>query len=311
MKRQPPTFIDHVHELRLRLLVSGLAFLIGGGIGYLLHKPLLAALDNPLHQTLYYTTPAGVFNLIMKLAVMVGICFLLPVATYNVIAFVQPALERRLSKRQVRIVTLLSVVLALGGAAFAFYVVVPMSLSFFNGFKISGIHSLITANDYLNFVTNCIISFIVIFQMPLVVLFIDRIKRLPPRRFLHYERHVVVGSLLIALVLPFTYDPVTEFLIALPMIGLYNLSIIFVLFAHRSERKKQKRQQPAKVRTAAVDHVFQKPVAIPAAARPKPLLRPMMMDVVSRPAAQVASRPIVYQKRVNFLDLRKPDLGVE
>lgn len=239
MASRPQTFIEHLHELRARLLASGVIFLCGGTFGYLIRDYLLKALNRSSHQTLYYTTPTGAFSLVMKLCVMLGIMLALPALTYNLMAFIQPALKRHFSRKQLILVSLLSLVLAVSGALFAYYVVVPMSLHFFNSYRVPGIEPLISATAYLDFITNHILTFIIIFQIPLVILFIDRIRPLSPKTFWKYERHVIIGSLVIALILPFTYDPFTEFLVAIPMIVLYNLSIILVVIAHRSRRTQQ------------------------------------------------------------------------
>jgi sec-independent protein translocase protein TatC len=304
MSSRPRTFLDHVHELRTRLLVSGAAFLVGGGIGYLLRKSLLRALDRSSHQTLYYTTPTGAFSLVMKLCVMLGIVFLLPVLTYNLMSFVQPALKRHFSRRQLMFVSFLSLILAIAGAIFAYYVVVPMSLHFFNSYRVPGIQPLISATEYLDFITNHILTFIIMFQIPLVILFIDRIKPLPPKMFWKYERHVIIGSLVIALILPFTYDPFTEFLVAIPMIVLYNLSIILVVIAHHGRRSTKSFAPTAKF--VPEQPVPASPAVLATAPTPSVRRRAIVMDI-KRPAV---TRPTYVQQR-NYIDLRKPSAGTE
>lgn len=298
---RPQTFLDHVHELRTRILVSGVAFLVGGTVGYLIRKSLLRALNRSSHQTLYYTTPTGAFSLVMKLCVMVGIVFVLPILTYNLMSFVQPALKRHFSRRQLMFVSLLSLLLAFGGAIFAYYVVVPMSLHFFNSYRVPGIEPLISATEYLDFITNHILTFIIMFQIPLVILFIDRIKPLPPKMFWKYERHVIIGSLVIALILPFTYDPFTEFLVAIPMIVLYNLSIILVILAHHG-RRPAKTVAPAAVAVPRVPQPVPQAAPVVATAQPVVSRAPTIVMDITRP---MRSHPI-YPERRNFIDLRKP-----
>jgi sec-independent protein translocase protein TatC len=313
MASRPRTFLDHLHELRTRLLVSGGAFLIGGIVGYLFHKSLLLALDRSSHQTLYYTTPTGAFNLVMKMCVMLGIVFLLPVLTYNLMAFVQPALKKHFSRRQLLLVSLLSLMLAISGAIFAYFVIVPMSLHFFGSYRVAGIQPLISANEYLDFITNHILTFIIMFQIPLVILFIDRIKPLPPKMFLKYERHIIIGSLVIALVLPFTYDPFTEFLVAVPMIVLYNLSIILVVLAHRSRRRSKTAREPALQATDAA--IVPVPVAAVPIAQPAAVVATTVEPTPKRAAVMDVRRSTVprqnYLQRGNYLDLRKPSTSAD
>ena len=211
--------------------------LVGGGIGYYFHTPLVKVLKAPLHGPLYYTSPAGGFNFIMKICFMIGTSLALPVLIYNLAAFVQPAFANHFRQKDVRLVTLFSFFLAIAGAAFAFFAIVPISLHFFKGFDSAGVTSLISANDYLNFVINTIITFMIMFQMPVLMLFINRVKPLSIKKLLKYEKFVIAGSAIIALLLPFTYDPLTQFLVALPAIVLYNISILLVFMINSKKRR--------------------------------------------------------------------------
>lgn len=277
-KRQPRTFLEHIHELRKRLFVSGVAFLVGAIVAYIERVRILSYLHQPFNQVLYYTSPAGAFNLAMKISVLGGIIFLLPVLSYNLVSFAQPALTHQFSRRGLRLISLLTILLAAGGAAFAYYCVVPMSLSFFGKFNTAGFRSLISATDYINFVINCLIAFVVIFQIPLLILLIDKIKPLPPKRLLHFERHVIVASLLIALILPFTYDPLTQFLIAAPMIALYNMSIILVIWAHHANRQHTRSAAPVHPTPVSNEGPTQQ------TAPPRPALRRVVISDVVAPA---------------------------
>lgn len=285
MSRASNTFSDHLRELRLRLLVSFLFFVAGGVLAYFLNVPLLQALQHSFRQTLYYTTPAGAFNLAMKISLIGGIVFALPALIYNVAAFIQPALEKRFTKSELRIMTVMTVVLSVVGAAFAYYLVVPMSLNFFQKFDVKGFQTLISATEYVNFVTNCILIFVVLFQLPLLLLFIDRVRPLPPRRLWKLEKFVVVGSLVIALILPFTYDPLTQFLIALPIILLYNLSILLIAMSHRAQHRRV-RKVHAKTRTQprAQEEMLQ-PVS------PRPVAPNAVQVAVTTRARPVAAAP--------------------
>jgi len=318
------TFAGHIHELRRRLTWPALILVIGGFVGYAFHNDIIQFLQAPLHQTLYYNTPAGGFNFIMKVCFILGITLAIPVLIYNVISFIEPAVEKKITRRIITMVTALSLTLGVAGAAFAYFVVLPVSLKFFGNVDIAGVKPLIAADDYLNFALTCIVSFILLFQIPLLVLFINHIKPMSPRKLLKYEKYVIVGSLAIALVLPFTYDPLTQFLIALPIIVLYNLSVVMVWMANRSLRKAAKLE--AKAETTVVEPVVITPepvlAPLPAVVEPAPIpretqqttpIRQTFMEpivgkpmkrapiAVRRPMLDVVSHPLTGQ---NFLDLR-------
>jgi len=234
VEAQKVPFSEHVRELRRRLFWSALAFLTGSFLGYAFRGALIAFLKRPLHGPLYYDSPAGNFNLVMQVCVLAGIFLALPVLLYQLVQFVRPAVERQLNKSHFGVLVVLSIVLAAAGILFAYSIALPMSLHFFAGFKLEGINPLISASTYMSFVLKCIATFMVIFQLPLLLLFVNFIRPFPPGVLLKYEKYVIVGSLAIALILPFTYDPLTQFVIAAPIVLLYNLSIGLIWLTNRS-----------------------------------------------------------------------------
>lgn len=247
------TLYDHLRELQKRLLVIVLAVLAAGVIVYMFYAPILALLSSPLNAPLYYSTPAGGFTFVMKICLMGALIIAMPVITYNLIMFVRPAYLQALPIKKIITTSGTSTILALAGAAFAFYCILPESLTFFKGFQVSGLNALISADSYLNFVTGIISMFTIIFQIPLIISFIDRIKPFNIKKLLNINKWVVLGSLVITLLQPFTYDLVTSILIASSIIVVYNLSIVVIAIRHR--------QIAHQIRTAVHSAQF-KPVAI-------------------------------------------------
>lgn len=223
---------DHVRELLMRLFASFITLVIASFVVYAYYEPILEFLRSPLGAPLYYSNPAGSFAFVMKICFMGALIITIPVLAYNLIMFVRPAFEKAVSLRRVISTALFSAFLAISGAAFAFVVILPNSLRFFEGFQVSGLNALISADSYLGFVTNIIITFIIMFQLPLLITFIDHIKPIKPSKLLKWEKWVFLGSSSIALLAPFTFDMITMVLIALPIIALYNLSIALVLVQH-------------------------------------------------------------------------------
>lgn len=230
--------LDHVRELRLRLLIVAVVLVVGGVIGYLFFEQILAWLKSPLVGDLYYSSPAGSFSFVMKIATMAGIALAVPVIIYQIIMFIRPALPTVFSKKRVFGYTGLSIFLALAGAAFGFYMILPGALHFFAGFQVSGLEALIGADSYLNFVTNVLITFIIVFQIPLLLVIIDHIKPINPRSLLKAEKYVILGGLVISFFVPFALDITTSLLIATPIVVLYNLSIVMVMWRHRFLNRK-------------------------------------------------------------------------
>lgn len=231
--------MDHVRELRTRIIVCAVVLIAGGVVGYLFYTPILEWLRSPLGESLYYNTPAGSFNFILKVSSMIGILAAVPFIIFQLIMFVQPVFKERLSASRIVVYTVSSILLAVAGACFAFYVILPGALKFFAGFQVEGLSALIDANNYLNFVINAIVTFMLVFQIPLLMVIIDRIKPISPKKLFAAEKYVILGGLLVSLVVPFALDLTTCLLIASPIIILYNLSVGLIIIRQFMERRKR------------------------------------------------------------------------
>jgi sec-independent protein translocase protein TatC len=248
--------LDHVRELRTRLAICGAVLVVAGSIGYFFYTQIVAFLRSPLHSNLYYSTPAGSFGFIMKVSTMLGIMIALPVIIYNLIMFLRPAFKDVLTFRRVWTLTLMSIVLAFTGAAFGFYAILPGALKFFSGFQVSGLTALISADSYLSFVTNVIITFVLVFQIPLLMILFDRIKPIPPRTLMKMEKYVILAGVVVSILVPFAMDLVTCILIAAPIIVLYNLSVVMIISSHAVTKRRQVKTMVAMNRELSVDDII-------------------------------------------------------
>jgi len=237
----------HFQELRNRLIIICVVFFAWCGVGYAIHKPLTDFLLKPLSKTVYYTTPQGGFEFFMRVIVTVGFVCTVPVILHQLLRFIEPAAGKKLSKKTLGKGILYSCLLAIVGIIFAYYMILPTSLAYFSQFGGSGVNALISANSYLDMVLGILTTFALIFQLPLVISIIDNIRPIKPEKLNKYRRHVIVGSLVVALILPFTYDPVTQFVIALPIIILYELSIVILRLNHRQNNSSKRDVRIAKL----------------------------------------------------------------
>jgi len=278
--------MDHIRELRTRLVVCAIVLVIGGVVGYLFYGPILEWLRSPLGTDLYYNTPAGSFNFILKVSAMVGILAMVPFIIFQLIMFVQPVFREKLSTPRIVFYTIVSVLLAVTGALFAFYGILPGALRFFAGFQVTGLSAIIDANNYLNFVINAIVTFIIVFQIPLLMIIIDRIKPISPKKLLSMEKYVVIGGLLVSLLVPFAMDITTSILIASPIIILYNLSVAMIFIRHAVARKER------------VEKVVKTPVIIEAPVEESLFTEEAVVE--SQPIVLVAEPELVLEKAIEF-----------
>lgn len=225
-------FIEHVAELRARLLVPLVVMFVGAIAGYFIRDYTQTFLLAPLNQPLYYSSPIGGFEFVFKLSLFIGIVAAVPVLIYNALKFVEPVVPHRV-RWLIAKVLVASTLLALAGMAFAYFVSLPAALHFLGNFGAEGIHSWISTNEYLSFVMIYLAGFALLFQLPLILLFFNNITPMKPRRLLRKQRWVIVGSFIAAALITPTPDPANQAIMAGPIIVLYQISIGLVWGANR------------------------------------------------------------------------------
>ncbi len=244
--------MDHVRELRGRLLWCAAVFAVGAVAGYLLRGPIITFLQRPLHQTLYYTTPMGSFEFVMQVCAVVGLMAALPMVVFHLLRFLEPALPKRLSAGLLATVVTLSFGLAVSGAAFAYCVSLPAALHFFGSVGASHLRPLISIDQYARFVFAYLATFAVVFQLPLLLLLLDHITPLGPKALRKWRKLVVVAAFAIALITPSAPDPLSQLILALPIILLYEVSLAAVwLRARARQARPPLTAPPAKPSAAA------------------------------------------------------------
>ena len=232
-RRQP--FLEHVYELRGRLAWCVVALLIGTTIGYFIKDQLLQLLVAPLGQTLYYTSPGGGFSLIVQLCLGFGVIFAVPVLIFHIIRFLAPVLPNY-SLRFLIIILLASCALVSMGVVFAYFVSLPAALYFLNEFSNDQVQALISTDTYMSFVALYLAGFAVLFQLPLLLLIINSVAPLKPKKLLVNAKWVLLASFIIAAIITPTPDPFNQTIMAGPIVILYLLSILLVKIVNRKRK---------------------------------------------------------------------------
>jgi len=298
------TALHHIQELRVRLMYCAGVMVVGGAIGYIERARIIAFLQHPLNRQLFYTSPTGSFEFVMQVCFLAGFLVALPVICYHLLKYIEPAMPHVISRRLLSLVIFFSLALTVAGASFAYYISLPAALKFFNAVGTSSLHPLITIDQYFSFVIGYLATFAVIFQLPLILLFINRIKPMGPTSLSHWRKHVFVAAFAIALILPSAPDPLSQVILALPMIALYELSIWLVRVANwKRKHKPQTVMAPVVVQTLPSSPVPPRP---PVRAVPHPRTRsavPRMAPVLDLSSMPVAS-PSRRLPQSNVLDLR-------
>jgi len=164
------TFVEHLQELRKRLIVCVAAIILGSIAGWFLAKPVINLITAPLRHygiPLIVTDVYGLFTLQLKLAVIVGFVFALPITLYQIWAFVAPAFGPNANRWAP--IWIGSALLLFAAGVVVGYFVIPLAIKFFAGFQGTDIKILAKANDYVGFISLILLVFGTSFELPLVL----------------------------------------------------------------------------------------------------------------------------------------------
>jgi len=238
-EKQP--FLAHLDELRKRLIVCAIAVGAGFAISYIFSKQLFSFLILPLtkvlpdESTLIFTSLPEMFIAYIKVALIAGIILAVPVIFYELWMFVAPALYRR-EKRYVVPFVVFSTILFLVGSLFGYFVVFPYGFKFFIGFATEDIQALPSVKQYFSFAIRLLLAFGLVFEMPVAVLFLTKIGLITPESMKKYRKFAILGSFVLSAILT-PPDVATQLMMALPIITLYELSILLSRGVYRKKQK--------------------------------------------------------------------------
>lgn len=241
------TLAEHLRELRTRLVRIVLAVTLGAVVGWVVYEPVLEFLMDPYCRlpqafredgrcTLIVTRVLEQFSLRVKVALVVGLFLGGPVLFHQLWRFIVPGLTARERRYSLPFV-LLSQVMFVAGAAFAYYVV-PKGLRILLGIGGERILTLLSAAEYFSFIVTTVVAFGLIFEVPLVFVFLSAIGVLKSAQLRRFRPYAVVLNFVIAALITPTVDAVTMLFMAGPMMLLYEASILAAWFIERSRRRR-------------------------------------------------------------------------
>ena len=238
------SFLDHLEELRRRLIYSIIAVVIGFFVcwGYaenifgFMQKPIMEALRrNGMAEKLVYLNPTEPFNLYLKIGFMAGLFVASPVVLYQVWLFISPGLYRN-EKKYVLPFMVSTVSLFLAGGLFGYKMVYPAALDFLIGYG-KQFQPMITIGEYTDLFLTIIIGLGVIFEMPILVFFLAMMGIVTAGWMWRNVRYSILVIFILAAILTPTTDILNMCLFAAPMVVLYLLSIGVAWIVHPKQRK--------------------------------------------------------------------------
>ena len=225
------TLVEHLGELRARLMIALAALAIGFGVAYGFHGHLLHWLNRPLPPHLkkpITLSPIEPFATSVLVSLWAGLLLALPIVLWQLWAFLAPAFEDR-RQRSVLVPVAFATALGLGGVLFGYFVILTPAIHFLTNYDSAYYSIQIRARDYYRFVSFVLLGVALAFEVPVFVLALVRLRILSAAQLRHTWRLGIFVMTVIGVLLP-GIDPVTTILSVIPLVILYALSIGLATF---------------------------------------------------------------------------------
>jgi sec-independent protein translocase protein TatC len=235
-EREGMGFFDHLEELRSRIIKSLIALACTAAVcGYFYKEIIRDILLKPAVSAklpLINTEPMGQFTLAIQVVLISGLIVAIPFIIWQFWGFVKPGLYQK-ERRYVSVIAGATIVCFLTGVAFAYFVMIPTSITFIGGFQLGGINNQIAISGYFSFILGFILACGVVFEMPMLSYALSRFGITTPAMLRKYRRHAIIVILIAAAIITPTPDPFNQLLLAVPLYALYEISILVAATASR------------------------------------------------------------------------------
>lgn len=225
------SLVDHLQELRKRLITAIIAVVVGSTICYFYAAELVHFITAPAGK-LYYMSPGEAFFSYLRVSFFAGFLLALPIVLYQVWAFVVPALSNK-ERLASFILVPTSVALFLIGLAFSYIWVLPAGIKFFMGFSTEDLQPMLSLGQYLSFVISFLLPFGFIFELPLLIVVLAKFGIIGSEFLTSKRKHVLVLSFVVGAIISPTPDVFSQTMIAVPVIVMYEMSRLIVKYILR------------------------------------------------------------------------------
>lgn len=217
------TIIEHLEELRLRLLIALAGFAAATLVGFLYVDRILNFLIRPVGRVVFLA-PTEAFFVRVKVAALAGVFLSLPLTLYQLWRFIGTGLTRT-ERRYALSLLPPALLLFVGGAAFAFLAILPVGVRFLLSYQTPSLVPMISVSAYTSFATAFVLAFGLVFQLPIVILFLARLGIVTPAALAAGRKYAILAIVVGSAVLTPGTDVFSQMLMALPTYLLYEISI--------------------------------------------------------------------------------------
>ncbi|HEV2383126.1 MAG TPA: twin-arginine translocase subunit TatC [Terriglobia bacterium] len=240
------SFLEHLEELRQRLLRSVVSLLVGFGISFYFAKNIFAFLDRPMRTTLHevgvkglvYLNPVDPFNLNIKLSLLAGVFLASPYILWQLWLFISPGLYRHEKKYVWPFVSLTTALFATGGY-FAYALAFPAALKFLVTYG-NQFTPMVTINEYYDLAMSIIVAVGLVFELPVVILLLSIFGIVTPQFLWRQVRYAVLITAVVAAAIVPSNDMASIFIVWIPLVGLYVFSIGLSWLVQTRKRRKER-----------------------------------------------------------------------
>jgi len=222
------TFLEHLEELRWRIIYSIIGIVVGTVLAWIFIDFLVdVVLLKPARDSgaaLQNLRPFGQLFLYMQIAIMVGVIISIPNIFYQFWQFISPALRKH-ERRYIFWIVAFSSICFLSGIAFAYFVMLPLTLKFAAQFGSETIKNEFSIEEYMSIIISVMLAAGLIFELPMISFFLSKLGILKPSFMRKFRKHAIVVIMIAAAFLTPGTDPVSQMVLAVPLVILYEISI--------------------------------------------------------------------------------------
>ncbi len=223
----------HLIEIRQRLTISVIVLVITVIVAFVFYEEIFQFLIAPAGDVpLIYTEMTEMLSTTMKVSLAGGVVLAMPFFVYQFIMFVSPALTRR-EKKYVYIALPWIALMFAGGVAFAYFILLPPALKFLLNFGSDIASPQIKIGNYITIVTRLLVAVGVVFEIPVVITFLSRLGIVTPQWLSKKRKWAFLGAFILAAIITPTMDPINQALVAVPLVVLYEISILLSRLVYR------------------------------------------------------------------------------
>jgi sec-independent protein translocase protein TatC len=223
------SFLEHLEELRWRIIYSLLGIVIGAIVCWIFIDFLVdVILLKPAKQSgasLQNLKPFGQLFMYMQIAIIGGIVASIPNIFYQLWRFIAPALKKQ-ERKYILAIVIYSSVCFLIGIAFAYFVMLPLTMKFAAQFGSKDIVNQFAIDEYMSIIISVMLAAGLIFELPMISFFLTKLGILTPEFMRKYRKHSIVIIMVMAAILTPGTDPVSQIILAVPLVLLYEISIL-------------------------------------------------------------------------------------